>query len=1110
MTRMTRRRPATPDANRIPALETSGRSCLRRAALAALFIMAAAYPACPHTPAADDLQRWQSLNQRVVEAYRSGNYADGTGIAREALELARRRFGDRAPETLTSLNNLAGLYQAQGRYAEAEPLSQEALQARRETLGSRHPDTLTSLNTLASLYRAQGRYLEAELLYQEALQERREVLGPRHPETLTSLNNLAALYKDQGRYEKAEPLLREAAQGSRDALGGRHPQTLTSLSNLASLYMAQGRHGDAEPLFQDVLQARREVLPPRHPAIISSLNNLAFLYYAEGRYRDAEPLFREALRAWREVAGDRHPNTISGLNNLALTYGVQGRYDEAEPLLLEAVRTARDVFGPRHPTTLSTLNSLGDLYQSQGRYGQAEPLYREALEGRHTTLGPQHPDTLTGLNNLADLYQQQGRYGEAEPLLREALQGRRETLGPRHHDTVITLNNLAGLYENQRRYSEAELLYREALQTMRETLGPRHPDTLISLNNLAGVCNSLGRTGEADALYQEALEGRRETLGPRHPMTLTSLNNLAAFYQDHGSYAEAEPLFREASEGRRDVLGPHHPDTLVSQLNLVVVLVNRDQREAASRELQKMETNLLDWIGQEVHSTEAGAVRRRLLSSQATFQDVALSLATTGGSPDDRRLASTVMLRFKGLQGEEEAYLARLTRRSGDPHVRTLTDQLGILRTGLAAAARGAPDAFGKTLQALEAKQQELVDASPEYRTRLRVQTASLDEVRAALPASAVLIEFRLFRPVDFPTGKVGEPRFAGLLLSGSDEPIVVDLGPVSELQQLATALDDQAATKLYQRLTAPFEQKLAAAQTVYVAPDGILNLVPFARLKLPDGRYWWERQEVHMLQTGRDLLRPNPDNPARGLLALGGIDFGTAPADTGQPDSIFFASTGSDRSAAITRAAATFRSGFAQLPATVDEVKDITEWYQLLRADEPAEVWSGSAASKTRLMTLNVPPRVLHLATHGFYRPNESREPMLLSGIALAGANRELAGTGTDGLLFALEAEGLNLDGTELVVLSACDTAQGNLDYSEGVFGLARALRTAGARNVLVTLWKLKDGEAHDFMADFYKNWLTQDRSDPAKALRDTQLSWMKQDNRRDPSAWAPYVLIE
>jgi CHAT domain-containing protein len=94
--------------------------------------------------------------------------------------------------------------------------------------------------------------------------------------------------------------------------------------------------------------------------------------------------------------------------------------------------------------------------------------------------------------------------------------------------------------------------------------------------------------------------------------------------------------------------------------------------------------------------------------------------------------------------------------------------------------------------------------------------------------------------------------------------------------------------------------------------------------------------------------------------------------------------------------------------------------------------------------------------------------------------------------------------------VISACDTAKGNVDYSEGVFGLARALRTAGARNVLVTLWPLEDGMARDFMVDFYKNWVGQSHSDPAKALRQTQLDWIKYKDRRDPRIWAPYVVVE
>ena len=512
--------------------------------------------------------------------------------------------------------------------------------------------------------------------------------------------------------------------------------------------------------------------------------------------------------------------------------------------------------------------------------------------------------------------------------------------------------------------------------------------------------------------------------------------------------------------------------------------------DEAVQMLQQMERHLLDWIGQELYSTEAGAVRRQLVSSQATFQDVVLTLATVASRGDVRRLAGSVMLHFKLLQGEEESYLSRLTRRSQDPRVQALAEEIGKLRAALAGAAQAQPGAFDNALQALEAKQLALGALSRDYKDHLRVLTANLDDLRAALPIGAVLIEFRQFQPRDSRTGR-SQNHFAAVLLAGSDEPVVTDLGPVSEMPQPAGALDDTAAAALYHRLFSLFEPKLANATTVYVAPDEILNLVPFAQLKLADGRYWAERQEVRLLQSGRDLLRPDPDKPARGLLALGGIEFGTPIIDATK-DGEKLPPAFSELSRAVTRAAGTFRNGFARLAASGEEALEIKKWYQRLRKDEPAEVWSGADASKSRLMAMTSPPRVLHLATHGFYLAGERREPMLQSGVALAGANSTLADNGTDGILFALEAQGLNLEGSELVVLSACDTAQGSLDYSEGVYGLARALRTAGARNVLVTLWPVNDGQARDFMVGFYKNWLSQVRSDPAKALRETQLSYL------------------
>jgi hypothetical protein len=159
------------------------------------------------------------------------------------------------------------------------------------------------------------------------------------------------------------------------------------------------------------------------------------------------------------------------------------------------------------------------------------------------------------------------------------------------------------------------------------------------------------------------------------------------------------------------------------------------------------------------------------VSSQTTFQDIVLTLATADGSSEARRLAAAVTLRFKVIQGEEEAYLARLARRSPDPRVQTLVIDIGRLRGELAVAAQGQAGAFEKALQALEAKRLELIDASPEYKDRLRVLEANAGEVSKALPAGAALIEFRQFRPVNFQAGTLGRPRFAGLLLTNSDDP---------------------------------------------------------------------------------------------------------------------------------------------------------------------------------------------------------------------------------------------------------------------------------------------------------------------------------------------------
>jgi CHAT domain-containing protein len=312
----------------------------------------------------------------------------------------------------------------------------------------------------------------------------------------------------------------------------------------------------------------------------------------------------------------------------------------------------------------------------------------------------------------------------------------------------------------------------------------------------------------------------------------------------------------------------------------------------------------------------------------------------------------------------------------------------------------------------------------------------------------------------------------------------------------------------------------LKNVERVYVAPDGLLYLVPFGLLPTANGALL-QTKDVRLLQSGRDLLRAPPDHSRHGLVAMGGIDFDHASASfpTAVPPGCSLAthqqaaaqpaisiSQSVDDASRI--AYAHKRAGslhFGPLPHSEEEVEAVAAEFCAAHPSEPIEVDIGAGASKARLLASREPPRVLHLATHGFYRKQEepADRPLLLTGIALAGANASQQESGDqDGILSALEALDLDLDGTELVVLSACETAQGQIDYGEGVAGLVRALRTAGARNVLVTLRPVGDKSAAVFMERFYRYWLGDIEGDAASALRKTQQQYIEEPQNEVSSA--------
>jgi CHAT domain-containing protein/Flp pilus assembly protein TadD len=685
-----------------------------------------------------------------------------------------------------------------------------------------------------------------------------------------------------------------------------------------------------------------------------------------------------------------------------------------------------------------------------------------------------------------------GDYTDAVARAEKALEFARQAFGDRDRKTLISTNDLALIYfDKLRRYNEAELLWVKLLQTGREAFGPEDESTLTAILNLGVLYAVQNDYGKAEPLLQEALQAHRQVLGPNDPNTLHVLFQLEFVHLQQGHYDKVESLFKEELQ-----VNQRTADVLSRQLRYVGHLIRQNKLGAALWLLQLIEQHVLVPNGP---STD--------ISLQTTYQNAVLTVATRLSSDDARRLAANAILRFKLFQSEEERTLARITRRSNDPRVRALDKELVELRVSLAGALARAqdPDVVREMLWTLRKKQLEL-DGLARNEGPQSETMATLDDLRRALPTEAVLVAFRQFFPIVFEDGTEEESHFAALLLTTSTDPMVIDLGPIKlPFSTNRPIVDDETAAKLYQQLFGKFDRELAAATTVYLAPDDILNRIPFARLRLADGRYWVERQELRMLQSAHVLLGRRYDDQARGLLALGDIDFGPIVRSK-KGTSVLSVERDPSLDTLIIEEGTTPGS-FSRLIGSRDEVKKIEQTYKLLRKEESTEVWLGSEARKARLVGVKSVPRVLHLATHAFYFPHPF-DQRLGAGLALAGANRNA--NGSDGILSALEVQDLKLDGNELVVLSACDTAQGSTDHSAGFYGLVRALHIAGAQNVLVTLWPVNDRAARDFMAAFYKTWLSRSQSDPARALRDTQLSYINGDNTRDPGIWAPYLLIE
>ncbi len=1024
----------------------------------------------------------------------------------EAEKTALERLGRESAAYGNCCSNRGRIFYIKGDFLGSEKWYLECKGIREKVFGKDHPSYASCLSNLGLVYRDLKQFQKAEQLQLEAKAIREKVLGKEHPDYLHSLNSLATLHLDVGQYDKAEQMYLECKDLREKVLGKEHPDYAQSLGNLAVLYWRIGEYEKAEPLYLEALSIIGKSLGKKHPFYIYYLNNLSSLYLAMGQYEKAEPLYLECKAVREQILGREHPDYAASLNNLAVLYRVLGQYEKAEPLLLESQSIREKIIGKEHPDYAQSLNNLAILYRVMGQYEKAERLYLEAKAINEKALGKEHPDYALSLNNLASLYINKGQYEKAEALYLEAKAIWEKVVGKDHPDYVATLNNLASLYMDKGQYEKAEALFLEAKDIREKVLGKEHPDYASSLKNLASLYGNIGQYVKAEPLYLEAKAIWEKVVGKDHPDYAECLNDLAVLYQDVGQFNKATPCFLELSTVNKRLLEKAMGHLSENELNNFIRLFSeRQERTLYFAQVSRGQNlapacydNSLFYKGFLLNAANRIKHMAMTDSSSKKKYDLLKSL--------ERRLANEYSKPISERKGVEE-----------------LEDKANTLEKDLARTVAG----FGEAMRQVSWK---------EVQTSLKEGEAAIEYVHYkyhdkkatdSTMYAALILRKEMSAPVFIP---LFEQRSLDSLLKSQNERKADYVNHLYTLSDRGAQTVNQPEKTLYELLWKPLAKELEGVRTVYYSPSGLLHRLNLGAIPINPEETLADRYNFMGMNSTRQLVIPSTTPSAGNEVVLyGGLRYEADTTENIVEPTLASRSRG-ELSFGIVDS--TLRGdNWNYLPGTEKEVKTISQiisgagMHPVLKIDQ-----KGNEAEFKKIGSESSSPRILHIATHGYFFPdvannkfrnqnnaNESvfkmsEHPMLRSGLILSSGNAGWKGEKRldgkeDGVLTAYEISQMNLSNTELVVLSACETGLGDIQGNEGVYGLQRAFKIAGVKYIIMSLWQVPDKQTSMLMTTFYKKWLEDKMTIPdafhaaQKELRELGF---------DPYQWAGFVLIE
>jgi len=975
-----------------------------------------------------------------------------------------------------------------------------------------------------------------------------DVYGKKSEEYLMATAYLGNCYERLSKYDTVELLKIEELEITASLHGTADRKYLVSIISLANLYTSLNNYKKADSLFKIAITGC-ERLDKNDEIRLFALEFYGEFYEKKDDYKNAQRVYLQKLGIQIEQYGKNHPDCAGTYCSLALLCQRMGDFFCSEAYYNTALDIYRNTVGTKSREYFSAITSLATIEMFLGKYIVAEKLLITNIEDQQKILPEYDPDYLLTLSSLGILNELTGNYEQADSIDRIILTKIERYRGRESADYLSTLRDLTGVNKMAHKFTIAEKLASECLDISEQIFGKNHVEYLKSLEGLADIYLSMNDTAKASMFYSSALALQEKINGKENHEYIDLLNGIALFHQSVGNYAAAEAEFLESLRLCKLLFGNTSENTLRVTRNLgSCYSMMNDFSKATFYKLKnikfinnQLRTNFLF-----MPENEKLEFAKYLFEEYSDFnfylwhltfrKDQLTKELLSYAYNNELQNKNLVLTNYRNIHnyilGSGNSTLIKQYK-----YLLTLKTQLGLLYSY--------PKDQQAAIKDVEAKKEKLerdIFGSLEvYRNSKNKLNVDWRNVQKKLNANEAAVEFINFSVLDTSyyaalvlRSDYSSPYFSIVLIETQLVQLLRKKGYTDSAHFNSIYGDETNDGKLLNVLVwKPLDSILRGVETIYVAPTGILSTINLAAIPLDFGVTFGEKFSLHVLGSSGEIVDNKPiflnTQTIQQAIVYGGIDYDRTnnilnnqvikEGNISYQQIAEFASR-----SAITR--------FGYLPGTKEEARSVAQTCD--RNSLATISFTGESATEASFKELSgkKEPFVLHIATHGYFFPDHDKkksispkeltpeamnvfkrsdDPLLRSGLIFAGANHTwgkttyVSDSTEDGILTSYEISNLDLSNCQLVVLSACETGLGDIKGSEGVFGLQRAFKMAGVKNIIMSLWKVPDKETQELMTLFYSYCFS------GKSVHDAlQAAQSEMKKKYAPYYWAGFKLLE